>query len=548
MSTLPIDKGLVGHWPLAGDCEDHSGTGLNVINHGVALDARSRDGRPGTAATFNGADAFLEVQDHPALKSGTGDFAVAAWVHTDAKRADLVGDLVSKFDPVSRKGWQLSVVTNAGMTSTAQSNRRNLQFGIDNDKLDPEWTDCGRPGNAVLIAALKVSGGALYAGTFEAGADEKGHLWRYAGGSEWVDLGNPLGSNVVHSIAEFDGSLYCGIGRYKADGSALGETHNKTAGGKVYQIGSGGEWIDCGHPGAEDATPEEISTAANDSGKADDVMALTVYQGDLYCVSNHRRGVFKYEGGKDWRYIGPDLRIITLAIYRGKLYALINGGPVYRYEGGTEWACCGQPETSRQTYSAVIHQGRFYVGTWPEGEVYVYEGGDSWERVARLGYEREIMGMALYNGNVYLGALPMASVYRFNGQSFRFLTILDSSKVILRRVWTMAVHGGRLFAGTLPSGHVHSVEAGKVATWDETFPGGWHHVAAVKSGGTLSVSIDGQPVAASTEFAPGDFDLDNEQPLRIGFGTHDHLNGQLSDVRLYGRALHGEEIEQLADG
>jgi len=548
MSTLPISEGLIGHWPLAGDCEDHSGTGLKTTNHGVGLEAEGRDGRAVTAGALNGVDSFLEVQDHPALKPGTSDFSVAAWVHTDARSADLVGDLVSKFDPVARKGWQLSVVTNAGMTSTAQSNRRNLQFGIDNDRLDPEWMDCGRPGNAVLIAALKVSGGDLYAGTFEAGADEMGHLWRYEGGSEWVDLGNPLGSNTVHTIVEHDGALYCGVGRYKADGSALGETLNRTPGGKVYRVSAGGEWTYCGHPGAEDATPEEDVTAANDSGKADDVMGLTVYQGDLYCISNHRHGVFKYQGGQDWEHIGPDFRIMTFAIYQGKLYALINGGPVYRYEGGAEWAFCGQPETSTQTYSAVIHQGQFYVGTWPQGEVYRYEGDEAWAKVARIGYEREIMGMALYNGNVYLGALPMASVYRFNGQYFRFLTILDSSKVVLRRVWTMAVHDGRLFAGTLPSGHVHSVEAGKVATWDESFPGGWHHVVAVKSGGTLSVSIDGQPVAASTGFAPGDFDLDNEQPLRIGFGPHDYLDGQLSDVRLYGRALAEAEIQQLANG
>jgi hypothetical protein len=42
----------------------------------------------------------------------------------------------------------------------------------------------------------------------------------------------------------------------------------------------------------------------------------------------------------------------------------------------------------------------------------------------------------------------------------------------------MAVHQGKLFAGTLPSGRVHSVEAGRMATWDSRFPDGWRHVAA----------------------------------------------------------------------
>ena len=109
----------------------------------------------------------------------------------------------------------------------------------------------------------------------------------------------------------------------------------------------------------------------------------------------------------------------------------------------------------------------------------------------------------------------------------------------------MAVYDGRLYVGTLPSGHVYSLEAGKNATYDREFEPGWRHVAAVKDGGVLRLYVDGEEVATSTGFDPAEYDISNDRPLRIGFGAHDYFKGAMSDVRLYGRALSGEEIEGL---
>jgi len=534
--SFPNDEGLIAHWPFAGDCEERVCGDLVVRNHGV--EPGGAEGRSGAA--FNGRDAFIEVQDHPALRPGREDFSIACWIHTGA---DVVGDLVDKFDPGTRRGVRLGIVTHAGVTSTAQANRRHLHFGVD-DRSRPEWTDCGRPGHAVLVAALIASAGRLYAGTLETGAEETGHLWRYEGGSEWTDLGNPVGCNIVHSVAEFDGEIYCGLGRYMCQGSALGETLNQKPGGQVYRVEEDGRWVFCGHPGAEDAVPEAVSTTGYASGKADDAFALTVFQGQLYCTSNHRRGAFVYAGGESWRHIGPDERIISFTVYRDRLYALINGGSVYRYEGGEEWVYCGRPETSTQTYGAVIHAGRLHVGTWPEGEVYRYEGEEEWSSLGRVGYEREIMGMALYNGKVYVGALPMANVWRLDREGFTFVDSLDAAAAPLRRVWSMAVHQGKLFAGTLPSGRVHALHAGRMATWDQVFPSGWHHVAAVREGEALRLHVDGELVAQAA--GAGDFDLDNDRPLRVGFGEYELFSGLMNDLRLYGRALSRAEVGRLA--
>ncbi|MCB0214552.1 MAG: LamG domain-containing protein, partial [Anaerolineae bacterium] len=116
----------------------------------------------------------------------------------------------------------------------------------------------------------------------------------------------------------------------------------------------------------------------------------------------------------------------------------------------------------------------------------------------------------------------------------------------LRRVWSMAIYQGRLFAGTLPSGRVYSIEAGKLVSWDRAFPAGWHHLAAIKQHDVLQLYVDGQLVASAAGFQPGGYNLNNEQPLRVGFGAYDYFNGHMSDLRLYRRALTAAEIAQLA--
>jgi Concanavalin A-like lectin/glucanases superfamily len=539
------DGGLFAQWPFSSDTQP-TGVALGVRNHGVQV-AGPGPGPGMGAAVFDGRGAYLEVADHPALQWGAREFTVAAWIHTRAEDGDVVGDLIAKFDLETRTGVHLGILTSTGVTSTAQPNYRNVQFGIDDGRQPLRWDDCGRPGQAVLIAALRVAGSRLYAGTLETGTGERGRLWRYEGDRRWVDLGNPVGCNVVHAVAEFEGALYCGMGRFMGEGSALGELPNRTPGGQVYRVTPDGDWTCCGHPGAEDATPEDVTTVGYASGKADDAFALTVYGGRLYCVSNHRRGAFVYEGDARWRYVGPDERILSLTIHRGALYALINGGSVYRYEdGGSEWVYCGVPAGATQTYGAVTSEGRLYVGTWPEGEVHRYEGGETWTCLGRVGYEREIMGMALYNGKVYVGSLPMANVWRMDGERFTFLDTLDTAAAPLRRVWAMAVYQGKLFAGTLPSGRVHSLEAGKMATWDRTFPAGWHHVAAVRDESRLRLFVDGAPVAASTAFDPGTYDLRNARPLTIGFGVNDYFAGRMSDLRLYNRGLDPAEVARVA--
>lgn len=525
--------GLIAHFPFSTDFEDRAGAGLKVRNHGVRLEPAGDGPLPGPAARFNGADAFLEIEDHPAFQLGRDDFSVAAWIRTDGIAGDVVGDILGKYDPAARRGFHLGVVSHAGVVGT-QSNYRNLHFGIDDGKQDPAWIDCGRPGECQSVPALAVHEGALYAGTFEGQAGGAGRVHRYLGEGRWLDCGAPDRCNAVSALAVYGGRLYCGTGRYDAAGSRLPPSPNAAPGGRLFRYEGERRWTDCGRVG--------------DAG--DLVMALTVFRGHLYAAHLYHPGVWRLDGERGWSCVGlQNQRLIALTVFRDQLIGFANGGANQRYLGDGQWESLGQPPGSTQTYAGVAYRGELYAGTWPLGQVFRHAGGQGWALAGQwVGYEKEVMGMNVYNGKLYCGTLPSADIYRFDApDAWSRVGQLDRTPdAILRRAWSLCVHDGRLYSGTLPSGHVFSFEAGKMATHDRVLPAGWRHVAAVKDGDFLRVYLDGAPVAASAEFRPGDYSLSNGEPLRIGWGPTDYFRGSMRDVRIYRRALSAPEASGLA--
>ena len=117
--------------------------------------------------------------------------------------------------------------------------------------------------------------------------------------------------------------------------------------------------------------------------------------------------------------------------------------------------------------------------------------------------------------------LPLAHVFRYEGDT-RWVSTgpLDTTpNVRYRRAWTMALYQGRLFCGTLPSGHVLAYEAGKSVSHDHALAPGWRHVAAVRAAGVLTLYVDGRRVVASPSPAPAGYDIANGQPLFL-FGDN----------------------------
>ncbi|WP_406695939.1 LamG-like jellyroll fold domain-containing protein [Singulisphaera sp. Ch08] len=527
------DAGLIGHWKLAGDAKDSSGRGNHGESVGVDFGSSGPGGQANSAVKFDGRKSYIRVPANPSLNLGTNDFTFAVWAHTDERIDDVLGDLVSKYDPAARRGLNWCIKNGAGTTSS-QSNYRNIQFGIDSGSR-PTWTDQGRPGNAVYVMAMAVHNGQLFVGTCEGGNEEAGHVYRYDGGTRWVDCGSPDRSNAVTSLAAYGGKLYAGTGRYRLAGSSLTESKNANVGGKVLCYDGDGSWTDCGQ-----------------LPKTEAVGGMAVFQGELYASSLYKpAGFFRYQGGREW--VACPLprdgeRVVALGVYNGHVYATsYDACAVYRFDGSS-WESLGKLETSGQTYSFEVWNGELFVGTWPNGQVFRYDGERQWVTAGRLGGELEVMGMAVHNGKLYGGTLPLAEVHRYDGGvTWANTGQLDRTPdVRYRRAWSMALFQGRLFCGTLPSGRVHGLEVGENVSYDHELKPGWRHLAAIRESGRLKLFVDGKPVADSTPSNPVDLDLTNDEPLKIGLGMHDYFKGSLSDLRLYGRALKANEVSELA--
>lgn len=533
-----LTKGLVAHWPLQEDGRDVAGGKRDARPHGVTFGIDPEFDADRRAAIFAGRDSYLEVPASLAPKFGRGDFSIALWIGAPNKSTGPTGDLLSCYDLARRRGFQLTLKSDSGVTFN-QPSKRHLQFGIDDDR-STEWIDCGRPGQAIIAFALATLDGRLYAGTCEPDAGRSGRVYRYGGGDRWLDCGAPDASNAVTSLAVHDGRLYAGTGKYRLGGSALTESPNTTLGGKIYRYEGDEKWTDCGRlPNAEA------------------VGGLVEFRGKLYASSLYKpAGFFRYEGDTAWKACGVpnEKRVEALCVFRDHLYASsYDGGRVYRFDGA-KWTDLGQLGDNTQTYSFAVYERKLLVGTWPSGRVFrlnEVDGStdvDRWTDVGRLGNELEVMGMLVHNGRLLAGTLPSAEVYGFDGASkWNRLTQLDATpNVKYRRAWTMAEHQGRLFCSTLPSGRIFAFEAGKTTAYEHEFPAGRHHIAAIKQGNTLALHLDGREVAKSTPFDPQHFNLDTEAPLRIGRGLIDDFHGTMADVRIYDRALTAEEITALA--
>lgn len=528
----PEGTDLVVHWKLAGDAKDATGHGHDGENHGADLSASGRTGTKAGAARFDGRDDFISVPHAAALQTGRGDFSIALWLHTTEKVDDDLGEIIGKFDPQRRNGFTLCLRNNTGV-AWSQANHRQLQFGIDSGT-QPRWRDEGRPGKALCAFSLATHDGVLYAGTCEPGSGESGRVYRYDGPGKWSDCGAPDGSNAVCSLAAFEGRLYAGTGKYRVSGSAQPESENQILGGKVFRYEGGGRWTDCGQlPGVEA------------------IGGMVVFGGRLHATSLYKpAGFFRYQGGIEWEALPApqDKRAVALGLFNGSLWAgCYDAGLVFRFDGKA-WHSYPPLGDNTQTYGMAVLGGGLCVSTWPSGRVYRLSPDDTWQDLGQSGEEKETMGTVLHNGMLYTGTLPLAQVYRYDGgTTWTHTAQLDHTpEVKYRRVWTMAQHQGRLFATTLPSGHIHSLEAGACVTHDRELAPGWHHITAMRAGNRLRIFVDGTPAAESEPFDPAAFDLDNDQPLKIGSGPGDFFHGSLSDVRLYRRALGEMEIKALA--
>ncbi len=552
------DVGPIGSWSLAGDGRDGSGQGRHAVVRGDVRFGASADpafGRP--CATLTGAGR-LEVTAPDDL--GVGDLTVAAWVNAAAAPTTVLGDIVSWFDARARRGFNLAL--EHGTPCGSHGNDRTAWFGIDAETA-PVLTDHGRPGDAtVMVCSLAAHDGSLYAATWEQGPTPRGRVYRFSGNT-WIDCGSPWDANAVTRLAVHEGALYAGVSRLRGGGSGLEDSANQNPGGRVLRFEGGQAWSDMGQVDDADA-----------------IAALITYAGSLYAAPMYSEGVFRFDGPGRWTSCGsPGRRLLALGVHGGAMYGAGNdhadpdgaialtkagvvvparsqtgGGGVFRYDGDDRWVSCGlQPDTT-QLYSIETYGDRMHIGTWPTGLVFRgseldRDGDATWRPVGRLGDETEIMNLQAHNGKLYGGTLPHAQIFRYDDDDDWALvaTLDETPDVRYRRAASMVVFGGELWVGTLPSGHVHSMRAGAVASADGSLTPGWHHLAGVRRGPAVELFVDGHRIAtASVTPDVASIASTAETPLLIGGGPRAGFEGELAEVRLWDRALDPRELGALA--
>jgi hypothetical protein len=545
----------LGRWELVADGSDTSGHQRHASIVGEVGFGASRDRSVERHVAHLRGAGHMEVVTPPI----DGDACtVAAWVNVAAAPTTVLGDVVAWFDPGERHGFTLGL--EHGSPCGSHGNDRSAWFGVDTGSR-PILTDHGRPGDAtVMVCSLAAFDGSLYAATWESGPAPRGRVWRLVNGS-WQDCGSPWDANAVTRLAVHDGALYAGVSRLRGGGSGLEDSRNQSPGGHVLRYEGGSTWTDLGAPEG-----------------ADSIAGLVPYAGSLYAIPMYSEGVFRMEGPGSWVPCGsPGRRLLALGLHGGSLHGAGNdhahvdsaiamtragvvvpqrdasgGGGMFRYDGGSRWTSLGlQPDTT-QVYSIETYGSRMYIGTWPNGLVfrasYDEQGGVRWDSVGRLGDDTEVMNLQAYNGMLYGGTLPGAHLYRYDGDhDWRVIaTVDDTPDAMYRRAASMVLFDGELFVGTLPSAHVHSMRVGAVASHDRSLAAGWHHLAGVRDGRTVTLYVDGVAVAAAEGETDGAFAPSGGTPLTLGGGPRADLEGELADVRLWDRALDPGIIGRMA--
>jgi hypothetical protein len=190
---------------------------------------------------------------------------------------------------------------------------------------------------------------------------------------------------------------------------------------------------------------------------------------------------------------GTALLGFSMVEHKGELYVGTcqpgkdEAGHVYRYTAPDQWTDCGSPDTSNSVTAMAVFEGQLYAGTGkyrvagsslpesendnPGGRIFRYDGDQRWIDCGQLPNTEAVGGMVVFNDRLFASSLyKPAGFFRFDGRnSWSPLPVPESMDAATRtfterRVESLTVYEGHLYAGSYDGGHVYRFDG---TTWED---------------------------------------------------------------------------------